>query len=229
MYYGYITYMAYPIEIRQLAINLRKKGYSVKEIAKRLNISVGTSSVWTQSVVLDIKAQKTIQHKEARARLLAAQSRKKKKQQLIFQLNKHCDKSLKQLSYNKNMYKLLCSFLFWTEGNKETSHVSIINSDPQLIRLFLFLLRKGFNIDERKLRAMVHVHEYHDGNKIKEYWSNITEIPLKQFSKNYQKPHTGKRKRENYMGSIRIRYYDYRIALELKSFYNILTQKLLGV
>ena len=138
-------------------------------------------------------------------------------------------KSLKKIKLNKELYKLLCSFLFWTEGGKSTdSYVFFINSDPKMVSMFLKLIRSSFIINEEKFRALAHIHNYHDENEILKYWSKITKIPLTRFSKSYKKPNTGKRLREGYKGSLRIRYYDYKIALELRSFYNTFAD-ILGV
>lgn len=93
-----------------------------------------------------------------------------------------------------------------------------------MVKMFVKLLRLSFPIDEKKLRAMVQIHEYHNDNAIKNFWSKVTTIPLSQFSRSYLKPHTKKRIRQGYKGSVRIRYYDYKIALELRSIYNVLAQ-----
>jgi len=87
--------------------------------------------------------------------------------------------SLKNVNLNKSLYKLLCSFLFWTEGGKSTdSYVFFINSDQKMVATFLKLLRGSFKVDEKKLRAMVHIHEYHDekqiGQQLQRYrWHNF--------------------------------------------------------
>ena len=78
-------------------------------------------------------------------------------------------------------------------------------------------MRFSFKLDERKFRAMLHLHDYHNEKKI---------IPISQFSKSYKKPHTGKRKREGYPGSTRIRYYYSKIALELRTIYNTFADSL---
>ena len=102
------------------------------------------------------------------------------------------------------------------------------NSDTTLISNFLFFLRVGFNIDESKLRALVHIHEYHDDIAQKRFWSEITKIPLSQFHKSYKKPNTGKRYRENYPGCLALVYYDAHVAKELEAIYNTFS-KLRGV
>ncbi len=97
-----------------------------------------------------------------------------------------------------------------------------MNSDPNLIELFMKLIRLSFDLDEKKFRAMVHIHNYHNNDEVIKYWSAITNIPKLQFSKSYLKQNTEKRIRDGYMGCLRIRYYDYRIALELRAYYNAL-------
>jgi len=89
-----------------------------------------------------------------------------------------------------------------------------------MVATFVKLIRNSYRLDESKFRVLIHIHEYHDESGIKDFWSKITNIPLTQFSKSYKKSNTGKRTRNNYMGTIRIRYYDYKIALELRSLYN---------
>ncbi len=91
-----------------------------------------------------------------------------------------------------------------------------------MIATFMLSLRKSFQVNEHKFRALVHIHEYHNEEQVKQFWSKISRISLSQFSKSYLKPHTKKRIRPDYRGSLRIRYYDAKIALELRSIYNTL-------
>lgn len=96
-----------------------------------------------------------------------------------------------------------------------------------MVKTFLKLLRSTFILDEKKFRALVHIHEYHNEKEIKAFWSKVTGIPLTQFNKSYLKTHTKKIIRKNYKGTISIRYYDYKIALELSFIYNIFAKKLI--
>jgi hypothetical protein len=129
---------------------------------------------------------------------------------------------------NLNLCKTLSALLYWGEGGKIDRHVSFVNSDPQMIATFMYLLRKSFRLDESKFRILVHIHEYHNDLELKTYWSQITGIPLSQFTKSYLKPHTGINKRKGFKGTIRINYYDTKIAREIKAVYNFLAHALLG-
>ncbi|MBU1034131.1 helix-turn-helix domain-containing protein [Patescibacteria group bacterium] len=44
--------MAHSTEVKSKAIELREAGYSIKEIAKILNVAVSTSSVWLREVTI---------------------------------------------------------------------------------------------------------------------------------------------------------------------------------
>ncbi len=132
---------------------------------------------------------------------------------------------LSHIPLSKDLAKLYCSLIWWCEGNKKTTSLKFTNSDTTLISNFLYLLRLGFNINESKLRALVHIHEYHNDSVQKEFWSKITKIPLSQFQRSYKKPNTGKRYRENYPGCIVIVYYDSSVAKELEAIYNVFSKQ----
>ena len=210
--------MSYSIYLKEESINLRRKGYSIKEISEILNISKSTSSTWVKHLNLNDKAKLRLQKRKILGQYKAMKTRKIKREKIKEEFKKKAIKSLKKIRMTKELYKLLCSFLFWTEGGKSSdSYLFFINSDPNMVKTFITLLRKAFSLDESKLRSLVHIHEYHNEKKILNYWSNITGISLKQFSKSYLKPHTKKRIREGYMGSIRVRYYDYKTICFLKN------------
>ena len=79
-------------------------------------------------------------------------------------------------------------------------------------------------LDEKKLRICLHLHEYHSEVRQKQFWSQVTAIPLNQFFKVYKKPHTGKRKKENYPGCVSVRYYDVDVAFALNALWRLFGQ-----
>jgi transposase len=68
--------MAYPIQTKERAIRLRKSGYSIKEIAKILNIGIGTSSLWLRNITLNNMALQRLQSRVSLGHHLANESRK---------------------------------------------------------------------------------------------------------------------------------------------------------
>lgn len=212
----------YPKEIVQKSIKLRKAGLSYGEISTILKISKSTASLWLRYVNLNKQAKQRLINSSKIGLHKSIQTKKMKKMKILKQINQESSTLLSRIIIEKDLKKLLCSMLYWAEGAKDTKYVTFINSDPKMISTFLSLLRSAFHINENKFRALVHLHEYHNKTQIKKYWSSITLIPLSQFNRNYTKPHTKKRIREGYKGCVSIRYYDYKIALELRSVYNSL-------
>lgn len=216
--------MAYPVELKEKALALRKNGYSIKEIAKVLNIGVGTSSVWLTNISLDQNAQDRLKSRSLLGSYHTILTFKRKRENLVSKLNKKSLITIQSKSLDRDLSKIYCALLYWAEGSKTDTYVGFTNSDIRMVGLFLRLLRKGFEVDEKKLHATLHLHEYHNEQQIKNLWAEGIDIQDWQFNKIYLKPHTKKRRKDYYPGCINIRYYDYKIALELHSIYNMLAR-----
>lgn len=210
----------YSIQIKELAIRLRRRGLSLKEIAEKLKISKSTASDWLSPIDLSIYAQKRLTNRQVLGRFKVIANKRKLKEGQKKLLEKRAYELLKNTNLSKEIIKLCCTLLWWCEGNKDDSMVRFTSSDSTLIKNFLFLLRSGFEIDESKFRALVHLHSYHNETAQKNFWSVVTSIPVSQFNKSHQKLNTGKRFHDDYQGCIAISYYDAKIAKELYALYN---------
>jgi len=206
------------------AISLRKAGHSLKKISKKLHVSKSTASLWLKNIEISPEARIKIDSAYRKGTLLGLAAIQKRWSAIRESSEKEAERKAKKvldsLALDTSYCKLSCALIFWCEGTKNGSEVRFTNSDPSLIQTFLSLLRKGFDIKEERLRALVHVHEYHDEEVQKNFWSRVTEIPLNQFNRSYHKPNTGKIIREGYQGCLSIRYADGGKTLhELKSLY----------
>ena len=201
---------------KKQAIQLRQQGFSLGEISKKLSISKSTASTWLKDIKLNTFAQDKIDKKIKQARNKGLEKLKNKRLIINKQIEKEAERTLTKFKTNQNTNKILCVLLYWCEGGKTDSSLHFINSDPDLIKYFLKLFRKSFNIDENKFRISLHLHDYHNEKKQKNFWSKITNIPINQFFKIHKKEHSGKNKRKNYPGCISLRYYDSRVLKEIK-------------
>ena len=215
--------MSYADSIKRQAIRLRRNGESLVTIARKLGIAKSTASLWLVNVLLPNaaarKIQKTIQNGRAKGLALMQVRRKTEQDARLKEASKFINTH--RLYANKTYLRLIGALLFWCEGShSNTQEVRFTNSDPHLVSVFLHAIRSSFPLEERKFRALIHIHEYHDDLKQKHFWSKITKIPLDRFTKSYIKPHTGLRKRENYPGCISIRYGSASIAKMLAALYH---------
>lgn len=202
------------IELKQKAIGLRGRGHSVKEIARSLNISLSTSSLWTKSLVLSDAAKKRIEQRQINARAKAAITNKLKKQERERRVVENCDVLRRSNKLTSEEAKIYLSLLYWGEGAKTGNRVTFMNSDPKLMASFIGLLRKGFAVNENKLQGVLHLHSYHDKQKMIDYWSVVTGIKKEKISI-YLKKESGITKKEDYKGCFSFRYGDVSTMQEI--------------
>jgi len=217
---GYITCSVRSMRIemnRAKARKLRKDGFSFREISEKLGISKSTASLWLRGIELSVSAKKRIIDLGVAGRRKATETNDRKRIDENKKILEKIERNFEGISCSEIDYKVECALLYWCEGTKyeKNTSVSFINADPEMIRYFLYVFRKAFNLDEKKFRALIHLHEYHDAARQLKFWSDITKIPINQFNKPYLKKNTGKNKKENYPGCISIRYSDIRIYKEI--------------
>jgi len=218
--------MPYPLNLKEKAIILRNQGYSIKEIATSLNVPVSTSSSWVSKVILSLENKELLAQKKILGQRKSSIVIREKTRQRKMISDIEAKSLIDSINFNSKLDTLLCSILYWAEGSKNCSNVGFTNSDPKMISTFLKQLRSAFDIDESKFHCLIHIHEYHNDIEEKLFWSKVTNIPVNQFFKSYHKPHTGKRKKPNYHGTISVRYYDSKIAVKINSIYNMYVQSL---
>lgn len=204
------------LEEKRVATKLRKRGYSINEINKKLGISKGTLSLWLRGVTLSKNAQKRINLRLTNGQRKAAIARHLKRVASQGKQKTISEGIVTDVLLTKNTKKVICSLIYWCEGNKsEKDLVFFTNSDPGLISIFLSLMRTSFDLDEAKFRVCMHLHAYHNEQRQLQFWSKVTKISVAQFLKTYRKEHTSKRIRDGYQGCVQVRYYDVKVAREL--------------
>lgn len=215
------------------ALALRKKGNTYTEISRalRVRISKSTLSYWCRNVNISPayrpRIQEVIRKAGNRGRKLALLSLKTKRNKYLNSVRErviHLTKSIK----NIDTAKISLAMLYLGEGSKNKSSLVFGNSNPEVIALFLKLLRYCYNMDERKFRCTVQCRADQNIKELEKFWATVTKISSKQFSKAQVDPRTiGKpSKKPNYKGVCRIDYFSADIFLELKIIAKIVTDSL---
>lgn len=215
----------YPKKIKQRARNLRSRGWSLGEIKQKTGIPKNTLSGWVKGIKLTKSQIRRIKEKEiacaAMGRVLAAKLQKEKIEKWKEGIKRKVKYFGKLPFKNKKMVRLICGVMYMCEGRKypASKQFSFGNSDPNVIRTFLTLLRKGFQIQEDKLRCQICYRWDQDFNKLRAFWSNVTNIPKNQFYKSSPDRRTkGKPTQKlNYKGVCVIIYCSTNLQMELQS------------
>lgn len=198
----------YPSDIVEKVRTERKKGFSLRELEKKFHIPNTTISLW----VRDIESNEPS--------FVFARKREKKWRDELKSFGK-------KYIIDKISAQILISILYWCEGSKypATNNLSFSNSDYILVKTYLELLRKGFCIDEHKLRARLQIHTTHDYKCELSFWSKLLNIPFEQFEKPTITNPTEIMKRQNYRGTCTIKYYDVKLQLNIMGLYESISKR----
>lgn len=210
--------------LRLEACKLRKRGLSVKKIAKLLNISTSTASKWVRDIILTIEQLENLRQSSIKGaelgRLRSALLQKGKRLKIIE------DSRIKgiELLSNLNERELLVTglALYWGEGSKKDRRIEFCNSDPRMIKFFIRWLQSCFGVKIEDLRGYLGINETHLKREdiVKQYWSELTDIPLVQFRKTFFKKTANKKVYENFnehYGTLSI-----RVAKSAALFYKVM-------
>lgn len=168
------------------AIKLRKDGRGYSEILKDINVSKSTLSVWLRDIALTKKQREKLLRGRERARYAGAKAQQRKRTERMKRISEDGRKEFTALV--KNPIFLVGLALYWAEGDKHRGErVKFTNSDPAMIMFMMKWFRKICKVPEEKFRIALHVHNLYVLPNVASYWSEITNVPEKQFNKIYIK------------------------------------------
>jgi transcriptional regulator with XRE-family HTH domain len=194
------------------ARSLRKQGNSIKEIAKKLNVSVSSVSDWCRDIRLSEdqikKLEKRMRDPYYGQRLYYLQKIKAKTEKKITRLKNQGKRRIGLLSQRDIFIAGVA--LYWAEGFKKDKQIGFANCDPIMINFFISWLIRCLNIKPKDIKLRITINQAYipEINNIQQYWSNITGIPLKNFQKptiqrvKWSKQYENK---NDYKGVLRIR------------------------
>lgn len=181
------------LQLKSGAIKLRKLGYSISEISKKLKVSKSTTSLWCRQIVLTEKQKELLEVRTGRKlikffRIVANQKKERDiAKQKIISLSK---RELQKLSTREIFIAGVA--LYWAEGFKHTaeSRIGFCNSDPQMIKFMMLFLKRCMGVESEDIspRLTLNIAFKNKTEIIQKYWSKYLGIPEGQFTKPfYQK------------------------------------------
>ena len=141
----------------------REQGLSYNEIAALTRISKSTLSAWLRDIPLTLEQETRLQERlrsnrssfAARA-LPINRERHQRARQRAYQSGVDIAKVVPDQA---NIHELALAMLYLGEGAKRNSVVQIANTDPNILRFFLWTLRQIYNIDEKRLSFRLNLIE----------------------------------------------------------------------
>lgn len=173
---------------KQKALKLRKRGESIKVIAKKLGVAKSSVSFWVRDIKLNNEQKKKLTENGISIKVIERRRQKrllneKIKRDII--INK-AKEDIKDISDKELL--IIGAMLYLGEGGKTKRMARLSNSDPDVIKIMMRFFREICSVPENKFRGHIHIHSHLDIKKAEKYWSNISQISTDQFFKTYSKP-----------------------------------------
>ncbi|MFG2830967.1 hypothetical protein ACGFWI_26420 [Streptomyces sp. NPDC048434] len=195
-------------DLRERARALRKEGRTYDEIQVELGCSKSSISLWVRD--LPKPAPRTPEEASAIARR-GWEATLKRRDEERRQTKQHATSEIGELT-DRELF-LIGVGLYWSEGSKSkpyrlSERATFINSDPDMIRVYLAWLRL-LGVSSERLRFHVHIHESADIGAAERFWADLTGADPSAFGKTTLKKHNPKTVRKNveedYHGCLMIR------------------------
>jgi transcriptional regulator with XRE-family HTH domain len=165
------------VEEQERARVLRARNMTLQEIATELGVSKSSVSLWVRDVPFTPSKRRTGPHRRPHP----AHDAK------VAQIAALDEEGIRRLgTLTDDAFFVAGIALYAGEGSKTDGVVKFANTDPAMIRFFCAWLRRYCEVDERRLRVRVYLHQGLDLRAAQAHWSRVTGVPLAQFGRAYR-------------------------------------------
>jgi hypothetical protein len=176
-------------KLREEAVALRKQGFTYGQIKRDLGIQKSTLSDWLSDLPLTTTQQNLLAKNKLRSRDLSREkfietSRVKS----VSRLKEVYQKQNKQLLPLSNRELFIAGlFLYWGEGEKRKGRVSLSNTDPRIIKFYLYWLFEILKVPKDKIVVRLQLYKDMNINESINFWSVTLDLQISQFRRTYIK------------------------------------------
>lgn len=198
-------------ELKDSAVSLRKRGYSIRRIEGRLGIPRSTLSEWFRDIKLKPKHKERLLQNWKQALVKARQKsilwHNAQKQGRILQAKSEAEQTLKRIrTTDLGILELALSILYLGEGSKKNCETAIGNSDPLILKFFLLSIKNLYGLDPEKFRYELYLRADQDPQAMRRFWAKELKISLKRFKQiNVDQRTSGSKTYPHYKGVCSIR------------------------
>ncbi|MFD8999079.1 hypothetical protein [Streptomyces abikoensis] len=182
-------------DMQARARELRLAGKTYDEIVAELGVAKSSVSLWVRDLP---KPPKTVRQMREMAETRWAPHRRAR---AIKQIETKLEAAYDIGRMSERELFLVGVGLYWSEGTKSKAHrpserVTFVNSDPEMIRLYLAWLRL-LGVEQSRLRFHLMIHESADVTGAEAFWEDVVGAGVGIFGKTTLKKHNPKTIRKN--------------------------------
>lgn len=222
-------------KLKPAAVQLRKKGLSIRKIERRLRISRSTLSGWFKTIILSQKQKEKLrndwENALVRARGQAVLWHNAQKEKRLQDAKTKAIETIERINTsNRDIIELALAILYFGEGSKKNVETGLGSSDPLILRFFVNVLMEIYLLDIKQMRCELYLRADQNPEKTKRFWSRELRLPLGNFRQvNIDKRTAGSKTYDEYHGVCSIRCGNVAIQRKLvflaKEFFQRITIK----
>lgn len=180
-------------ERAELGRALRRLGWSYGEIRELIPVPKGTLSNWCRGIRLSAEQTAAIRERTGSAIGVPRDTQRKRRRE-IERIREEAAAEVPRLI--QDPFWVAGTMLYWGEGDKRHRHLSMTNSDSDLLRLFITWVRHYVQPDAVFVLSM-HLHEGNDEAAAKDHWRTALNLTDAQFWTTYVKPRSTRQRRNH--------------------------------
>ncbi len=168
-------------EEKNKARELRSQGLSIKKIAKMIDVSTSSVSLWVKNIILTNAQILSLKADNPAINGQMAGAKARKDKALIIRKQYQEEGKIKAREGN-SLHQGGC-MLYWGEGNKSKNTCGLSNSDPELLKYFIKFLYECYEITPSDI--LIKTQYYLTNNisleEIEKYWSKTLNLPIEKL------------------------------------------------
>jgi len=194
----------------------REEGRSVKELAALLGVSRSSISLWVRDIELT-----TEQRNALRRRMGGRIDGSRANAAIGLERRRRAQARGRERARRGELLHAVGCMLFWAEGSRERNAVQFVNSDPEMIRLFVHFLRSCYAVPDTKIAVTCNLFADHEARQrgIEDFWLSLVGVPRSRLRKStvnhYSKYSQKKRRNKLPYGTCRITVCDTALVQSL--------------
>lgn len=178
-------------ERAELGRSLRRLGWTYTEIREVIPVPKATLSGWCAEIELSDRQIADISRRTGSRRGVPRDTQRKRR----LEIARIKDAALREVSeMSADPVWVAGTVLYWAEGAKTSNRLSLANSDPNALRLFVSWVR-GYLDGEAEFVLKLNLHIDNDEAAARQFWADSLPIDKPDFWKTFIKAEgTGHRK-----------------------------------
>lgn len=176
--------MAKP-EKRKKARELRKLGWSYREIINELGVAKSSVSLWCRDVKLTDEQYAAL--KQQQKQMGDTNQGAKHNRRVALEQRRAYQQKGREKAREMSKLHIIGCMLYWAEGTKQRNTLEFVNSDPHMIEIFVRFLREELFVINKDFKVRIHCHDANKVTELENYWLGLLGLSRQVLIKTYVK------------------------------------------